>query len=386
MKITVITAEYNPLHNGHAYHIAKTRERFPNNYLVGIMSGSFTQRAEPAVLDKFTRARHAILAGLDAVIELPAFSSFLSGELFAKTSMDVAKLLGATAISFGTERGDISKFQEINEIIENPSLEFNKVFQKNMDDGKSYPRALCETFKSCYPNDDYADILTHPNNTLALFYMRAIKDTTITPFSVLRSDNGFHSDTPLNNFLSASGIRERLFNGNFDDLTPFLPDYVLHDLKNAKYDNLKEFSTLVLFKLRTMKKQDIARIFDVSEGLENRFVKYVNEVNTLDELLEKVKTKRYTLSRLKRIALCALFDITQKQVKEFEKSQTYGRLLAIKKDKTALLSHLKKCGIITRFSDLQDRDDSLWKIENTYADTHALLLRQKVTNKNTFYI
>ncbi len=386
MKITVITAEYNPLHNGHAYHIAKTRERFPNDYLVGIMSGSFTQRAEPAVLDKFTRARHAILSGLDAVIELPAFASFLSGEQFAKTSMDVAKLLGANAISFGTECGDISKLQEINRIIENPSDGFHELFQKNMDDGKSYPRALCETFRAFYPNEDYADILAHPNNNLALFYMRAIKDTDITPFSVLRSDNGFHSDAPLNNFLSASGIRERLLKGDFENLKYFVPDYVLLDLKNAKYDNLKEFSTIVLFKFKTMKKQEIARIFDVSEGLENRFKKYVNEVNTLDELLEKVKTKRYTLSRLRRIALCALFDITKEHVKEFEKGQTYGRLLAVKKDKTDLLSHLKKCGIITRFSDLQDRDDSLWKIENTYADTHALLLRQKITNKNTLYI
>ncbi len=385
MKITVLTTEYNPLHNGHVYHIRKTREHFPDNYLVGVMSGSFTLRGEPAILDKFTRARHAILAGLDAVIELPAFSSFLNGELFAKSSMSIAKLIDADSISFGSECGNVNELVELNDVLENPSDDFQSVFQSNMAEGKSYPRSLCETFSTLYPDKPYADILNEPNNNLALMYLKAIKDSVITPFTVKRSDTGFHSDTPTQNLLSASGIRKKLLSGNTQCLSEFLPDFVLQDLLESNYSKLNDFSTLILFKLRTMPVEKLAEIFDVAEGLENRFVKCVNEVQTLDELLEKVKSKRYTLSRLKRILLCALFDVTKSKVNLLE-NLSYGRLLAVNKEKTDLLSHLKSHGIITRYSELKEKHKPIWDMENSYSDTHALLLGKILQNRNTLFI
>lgn len=387
MKITIVTIEYNPMHNGHVYHIEKTRERFPDNYIVGVMSGSFTMRGEPAVLDKFTRARLALENGLDAVIELPVFSSFLCGEKFAKSSMRIAKEIQAYSISFGSECGDISLLQEINDIILHPTEEFATTFKSNIADGKSYPRAICETVSSLYPNKPYKEVLSEPNNSLALMYLRAIQNTEIKPFTVRREDCGFHSSLPCGKLLSASGIREHLQNGKTQQLSAFLPSSVLDELEDFDRELYTRFSTLVLFKIRMMERQEFRLLHDVSEGLENRFEKYKDEATTLNELLEKVKTKRYTLSRLKRIATYALLGVYDDTVKAFESAPFYARLLAIKKDEKDLLAHLKKCGITTCYSDIKDDiSKAFWSTENAYASIHSLLLNKPITDKNTLFI
>ncbi|MBQ2714465.1 MAG: nucleotidyltransferase family protein, partial [Clostridia bacterium] len=324
--------------------------------------------------------------GADAVVELPAFSSFLSGEKFAKASADIAKAIGADVFSFGSEEGDITKFFEINDIIQNPSDEFNTLFKYKMKEGKSYPRALSESFQELYKDQPYSDILSAPNNTLGLMYMKALKGSNIQPFTVKRTDGGYDSKECVGEYLSASGIREKLYNKKWDEIKNLLPDYVYQNLLNTDYTKFDDFSTLCLFKLRTMGADKIRDLYDVSEGLENRFVRLANSYDDLTSLLDAIKTKRYTLSRLRRIALYALFDITKEKVEKFENSPTYGRLLGIKSDKKELLSRLKKGGIVTCYKDLKDDVKWLWQEENNYADTHALLLNAKSYDKNTLFI
>jgi len=385
LKITVITAEYNPLHNGHSYHIQKTREAFPDNFLLVVMSGSFVMRGEPAVLDKFTRATHAIQAGADAVVELPAFSSFLSGEKFAESAVKIAKAVKADVISFGSESGNLSAFYEINDIIKNPSDEFDLEFRKNLKNGKSYPRSLCETFSALYPEKRYTDVLSKPNDTLGLFYVRAMENSDIKPFTVKRIDGGYDSEKPVDNFLSASGIRELIKSQKLSQTHDFLPDYVYRDLASNHLDYVT-FSTLCLFKLRTMGRDKIAELYDVNEGLENRFEKYLKEVKSLDQLLEKVKTKRYTLSRLRRIVLYALFDVTKEKAHALLSSPNYARLLALKSEKKEILPLLKSAGIVSCYKDITDNTKWIWEEENVYADTHSLLLDKKINNRNTLFI
>jgi predicted nucleotidyltransferase len=161
---------------------------------------------------------------------------------------------------------------------------------------------------------------------------------------------------------------------------------VYEDLINQNLVKYEDFSTLCLFKLRTMGIDKIRDLYDLSEGLENRFVKYASEARDLSDLLEKVKTKRYTLSRLRRIALYALFDVTKQKVENFLASPQYGRILAVRADKKELLPRLKEAGLVTCYKDVSEDVEWLWEEENRYADTHALLLNKKISNKNTLFI
>lgn len=384
MDIVAIIAEYNPLHNGHLYHIQKTKEKFPSSRIVVVMSGDFVMRGEPAVLSKYERATHAIKAGADAVIELPAFTSFLSGEGFAKSGVNVARLIGATTLSFGSECGDIDKLISLNAILENPSKEYKRVFNEKMKEGKSYPRATYESMSEVYPNSPYK-LLASPNNNLALMYLRALKGTDIAPYTVKRTDNGYDATLPKDGLLSATGIRELLKEKRFEDIQNFVPDYVLNSMKNSYRSYEDSFSTLVLYKFINMKKEDIKNLYDVSEGLENRLKKYAPVCQNLQQFLESVKCKRYTLSRLKRICAYALFDVTKDKV-EKALSTDYASLIACKRDCVELISHLKRLGVVTCYGDLNDLTRPLWEIEKTVTDTRNLLYSDNKNGRNTLFI
>ena len=382
MTVAII-AEYNPLHNGHLYHIQKTRENFPTSRIVVIMSGDFVMRGSPSILSKHNRATHAILAGADAVIELPSFTSFLSGEGFAKSGVNVAKLIGAQVLSFGSECGDIDKLINLQNLLNNTDDTFKATFDKKMKEGKSYPRAISETLKEVHPQSDWA-LLDSPNNNLALMYIKALSGTGIKPFTIKRNDNGYDSHLPQGSLMSATGIRELLRNSNFDGAEQYLPRYVFESLKKNYVDTTDRFSSLVLYKIMSMSKDQLKELYDVGEGLENRLKKYAPVSHDLDEFLDKVKCKRYTLSRLRRICAYALFDVTKDKVERL--NTPYARLLCCKRDCKDLLSKLKSRGVVTCYTDLNSDQIPLWELENVISDTADLLRGNTDKIRNTIFI
>lgn len=384
MDIVTIIAEYNPLHNGHLYHIQKTKEQFPTSHIVVVMSGDFVMRAQPAVLSKYERATHAIKAGADAVIELPSFTSFLHGEGFARSAINVAKFIRTSTLSFGSECGDINKLISLNTILESPSEEYKRLFDKKMKEGKSYPRATYESMRQLYPDSSY-ELLNSPNNNLALMYLRWLKDTDIVPYTVKRTDYGYDATLPKNGFLSATGIRQLLDDGKVQDVSNFVPDYVFNSLKNSYRNCQDAFSTLVLYKFVNMQKEDVKNLYDVGEGLENRIKKYAPVCRNLQHFLQLVKCKRYTLSRLRRICAYALFDVTKDKVEKTLNSK-YASLIAIKRDRVELISHLKQSGIVTCYSDLNDATRPLWEAEKIITDTRNLLYGDVKNTRNTLFI
>ena len=383
MDIVAIIAEYNPLHNGHLYHVQRTKEQFPSSRIVVIMSGGFVMRGEPSVISKHKRAEQAIKAGADAVIELPAFTAFLSSEGFAKSGVNVAKLIGANTLSFGSECGDIDQLKTLNAILNNPSQEFKTTFDKKMKEGKSYPRAIAESMEEVYPDAPY-NLLNSPNNSLALMYLKALEGTDITPYTVKRTDNGYSSCTGKGALMSATGIRELLKDRAFEEVAQYVPDYVYDTLKEDYREVDEAFSSLVLYKFVSMKKEDIKALYDVGEGLENRLKKYAPVCHNLQQFLDKVKCKRYTLSRLKRICAYALFDVTKDKVQTALKTN-YARLLACRRDDN-LISYLKSKSIVTCYSDLKDEQIALWEAENVISDTRDLLYGNKQNVRNTLFL
>ena len=333
MKTAGIIAEYNPFHNGHMYHIEKTREISGADVVVVAVSGNFVQRGEPAFADKFSRAKAALSGGADLVVELPCVFACRSAEKFASGGVKLLEALECDYISFGTESESVENLQKAADFLKENSAAFSESLSKLLKEGKSYPRALSEAFGD--------NITATPNNTLAIEYLKA--NTSMKPIAVPRKGS-LHDGAG-----SASDIRSGIGNGaNVEKLIPVTTSEILKTAKTADY---KIFESLVLYKLRTSSREQIKNTPDVGEGLENRIYDAALKSADFTELLENIKTKRYTMARIRRILTNLLIGITKDDPAD---APEYIRVLGMNKKGAEILSHLKKTSklpIITKTAD-----------------------------------
>jgi predicted nucleotidyltransferase len=360
MQVVGIIAEYNPLHNGHIYHIEKARSLSHADYCVVVMSGNFVQRGEPACTDKYTRTRWALQAGADLVLELPILYANASAERFAVGG--VCTLAGTgiiTHLAFGCEDSDIQTLYQLAEIISSEPAGYRDALHRHLSAGKSYPRARADALHDYGVPEEMILALAKPNNILAVEYLNAIKRYApgIQPVAVTRIGGGYASENLTGDFSSATAIRNALKTGNSSVLSA-LPSYVGGALV---YDDqfpitLDCFSSMILYALRNMSQHDMASLPDVSEGIENVIYRTVPKSETLGVLLEEVKSKRYTMARLKRICINALLGITSDQVQSLvsSKEKSYLHILGYSSRAKGLLSALGKSAslpLILRNSD-----------------------------------
>lgn len=333
--ITGIICEFNPLHDGHKYLMNTVREK--SDGVVCVMSGNVVQRGEFAVYDKFKRAESALNNGADLVIELPCVYSLMSANGFAKYAVQILENTGIVdELAFGAECDNIKELIATADKIKSLDGEI----KNKMKEGLSYPAARKAVVKS--------DILDTPNNILALEYINATK---LPCRAVKRIGKGHDTD---DSSYSASAIRKNL---SLDEIC-----------------SVKNCEMAVLAKLRTMNADDYAQIEDVTEGLENRIVDAVRTSVSLDEIYDKIKTKRYTHSRIRRIILRAYLGIT----KEYSINAPYIRILGFTDKGQALLSEMKKSAqlpIISRYNDidkLTDTGKKLFDLECKCTDLYNL--------------
>lgn len=331
MKICAIICEYNPFHNGHLYQIRLARSLFPDHALLCVMSGNFIQRGEPAVMDKFTRAKHAVQNGADAVIELPTVFATSNAELFAQGAIHLlASLPDVKTLCFGAETADKSLFLRAAALCNDEPREVSKKIKLLTANGVSYARAYQEAYA------DYIDpdFLRAPNNILGIEYTKALlkKGSPIEIAPIERVGNGYADKTLRENFSSASAIREAITNGA--SIEGNVPDCVRQDLpkctKNA-LDALEKYAVL------SKKAEKIRNVCDCTEGLENALKK---AALLSAPLYESLTSARYTASRIRRIALQNLLGIEERHIRECLSAPLYLRLLCAKKESRALLASL----------------------------------------------
>lgn len=308
MKICAVICEYNPFHNGHMHHIEQTKKEYGATHFIGIMSGNFTQRGDAAIFDKWKRAETALKNGIDLVIELPAANVLGSAETFATGAVTLINSLNCTdLLSFGSESGDIELLKETAGAV-HYAME-NDNFFNLMRIGHSFPVALQRTIEMFY-DDDIIETLTTPNNTLGIEYLKALNETGsfVKPVTVKRYGAMHDGETGSGNILSASKIRGMLTENK--DISAFIPD-------NCNYTDCMDYAlisrleTAILAKLRSMSAAEISKAPNVLQGLENRIYKAARMARNLNELLFLIKTKRYTLARIRRIVLCCFLSITK---------------------------------------------------------------------------
>lgn len=326
MKILGIVAEYNPFHNGHKYHIDAAKEIVNPDAVFCVMSGNFVQRGEPAIYNKFIRANCAVNNGIDIVFELPLFASLSSAENFAMQAISILNNAGVTHLAFGCENDDIKLLDKIANIIVEESDKYKELLKVNLKKGVSYPKAREIAISEIISRDNglggnpppiINDVLKSPNNILAIEYLKSLKKlkSNIIPVPIKRYKTDYHSLETTDNIASASAIRNMIKLKS--DISKFVPEII-----NKKTIFVEDFEQMLMYKLRSSTKEDFLSLQDVNEGLENAFINAVTTSITLNEIIEKVNSKRYTLSRIKRILFNLLLEVPK------DNQLVYLRILA----------------------------------------------------------
>lgn len=350
-RVLGIIAEYNPFHNGHLYHIAKSKQETGAQYVIAVISGNFVQRGNTSIINKWKKARMALLNGVDLVIELPTIYSISSAENFAEGAIKIFNSLGIVdSISFGMEAKDIATLNNIANVLYNEPKEYITILSHELKKGNSYPKAR-ENALLMYLNDlkRYANVLSGSNNILGIEYLKAMRKTksTITPIGIKREKVLYNDKYIVDEFASATAIRKMLMTKQLNDISKVMPrnSYLLlgEELKNGHYCvDISRFEKEIIYTLRKMKTEYIAKLPDVSEGLENSIKNAADSCNTLEELINIVKTKRFTQTRIQRILLYALLGIDKKQMETSKKVVPYVRVLGFNNKGKELISEMMK--------------------------------------------
>lgn len=381
MKISGIICEYNPFHNGHLHQIMETRKNGAT-HIVAVMSGNFVQRGDVAVMDKHTRAKLAVRSGIDLVIELPVQFCLSSAENFAAGAVYLLNSLGAVEeLSFGSECGDVGLLLKALDTVEMTAISKASIIRSIMEKGYTFPKALNSVINASDP--EIAALITLPNNMLAIEYLRALKKfaSPIEPFTVVRKSAPHDSSQPDGSFASSSFIRENIMlrKGDFriDNYTPRLwADAIKNDLTAGRIASLKNLERVILYKLRNTSPQEIASINDVGQGLEYRIFNSRN-ASSFEELIYTVKTKRYTMARIKRIMLSLLIGIRSDDMTNMP---PYGRILAFNDRGREILAQAKNyasipyAASIAKLSHMSELSGRFAELEQRASDVYGLSL------------
>lgn len=352
MKTCGIIAEYNPFHNGHKYHIEKTRELSGCDVIIAVMSGCFVQRGEPAVTDKFSRAETAVRNGADIVLELPCLYAVQSASAFAHGAVTVLCHAGIDMLSFGSECGNLENLKEISETPVRPDH-----LRELMDTGMSYPKAYSLLTRSMMPND-----------ILAVSYLKEIRGTDIEPVVIQRTND--YSSELLQDISSAAAVRRALKEGR--DVSAFVPHSDLNDpvFMDMYYPYLRTF-------ILTADSSYLRTLFLCTEGIENHLKKCAAECDAYDDFLQSAVTYRYTASRIRRTCISFLLQMPQKRFDELGDPE-YMRVLAFNDTGRQWLRTVREKHPAMRFAAMPEK----WRaIEYRAAEAYASVLYEDKRKK-----
>ena len=359
MDIIGIIAEYNPFHNGHIYHINKIKEMYPNSIIVLVLNGYFLERGEISIESVQSKTMLALQNKVDIVLSLPFLFGSNSADTFSDAALEILNAVGVNKLIFGSESCNIKLLNELAE--KSLDNEYNKSVKKHLKDGVNYPTAL---------NKALGISVNTPNDLLGLSYVKTIKKNKYNIEAIpIKRTNNYHDNDKNEGIVSASNIREKI-NNNID-ISEYVP--------NTNYINKIDYHLYFkLLKYKIINDNDLSKYLTVDEGIENRLKKVINECNNIQELINKVKTKRYTYNRINRMFVHILIGLT-KEDKLNNTHNTYIRLLgfstngkkyinSIKKDvNIPILSNLKNIDSI-----IKDYDIKAYNIYNMLVDEDIL--------------
>jgi predicted nucleotidyltransferase len=397
MKTVGLITEYNPFHNGHLYHIQKSKEITKADYVVVIMSGNFVQRGEPAIINKWVRTKMALDAGADLVIELPVMYATASAEFFAFGAIQLLHQMGIVdCVCFGSEKGDLQLLLQISNILSCEPPRFKTLLKNQMDEGLAFPIARSRALQKFISENkehqidiqDLDTLLSSPNNILGIEYLKALQklNSTIIPYTITRKQAHYHSEHITGNIASATAIRKVILSNNLDQLYHIMPkksvELLVESLEIGNGPVLfDDFSSILQYLLRTLSPRDLRQFMEIEEGMENRILRASATHFLITELSSAVKTKRYTFTRIQRALLHILLQIKTDTFWKFHLNggPQYIRILGFRKQSQPLLARLKKESSLPVISNVKSAFRSL---ENLSKE----MLQQEISTTDIYYL
>lgn len=386
MKVCAIIAEYNPLHNGHQYQIQTAKAMTQADYIIVLMSGNFTQRGVPAVIDKYERTKMALNAGADLVIELPLYYSTSSAEYFASGAVSLLNKLGCVDyLCFGSECGDIKILTDIADLLIEKKDIISEVIHKKVREGLSYPAARVQAIEESIPNSyNHVEAMSSPNNILGFEYIRAIKqfNSYIIPVTNHRIGSDYHDKLLDNPVSSALAIRSSLEEkGELERIKNNVPAYV-YDIMEKSYEKIfpilnEDISSILKYKLLLDQSKGYEEYVDISGDFSDKILKNLNKFESYSQFCDLLKSKDITYARVARNLLHILLNIRKDSMKKYKENGYvfYARMLGFKKASQELLSVIKQNSEIPLVSKMADARNSLepiaWEmLENDIQASH----------------
>lgn len=391
MKATGIVVEYNPFHNGHKYHLQKTKELNPNNIIIAVMSGDFVQRGEPSIIDRWTKTKMALANGVDLVIELPVFYSSQSAEIFAKGAVGILEELKCESMVFGSESGKIDELKRISTLQE--SEEFKIKLKERLKSGDSYPTAHSSTMKEILGESEL-----NSNDILGLEYIKAIRywKSSIIPMTLKREKVGYHDTNIVGDFASATKIREHLKKN--EEISSIVTQESFNTLKEySNFTYMENFYPFIRYEL-IKNSNNLSDIQDMEIGFENRLLENAIKSINYDEFFKSISNRRYTTGRVQRVLTHTLLALTTNITEEVKKSIPYVRVLGFNSKGREYLSYLKKFDnskIITSYKkmnenfspeicsliEFNERSSQIYRLINNYNDYKSPIIFKEENNE-----
>ncbi|EKN66319.1 hypothetical protein BABA_16262 [Neobacillus bataviensis LMG 21833] len=368
MNAVGVIVEYNPFHNGHAFHLKASKEAANADVVIAVMSGNFLQRGEPALVSKWYRTKMALLNGVDLVFELPYRFAVQKAETFANGAVSILDAACCESVCFGSESGNISDFYQTINFLREHKQPFEGNIHQFIDTGVSYPKAVSLAFKQLANSEKYLD-LAKPNNILGLEYIKAVNEqkSRIQPLTVPRKNADYHDEHfSSETIASATSIRKAIFSKldgktEIDQYVPeptkqLLKDYLHHYLVFHQWEN---YWSYLQFRLLHTTPDDLREIYEMEEGLENRLLAAALEAASFQEFMRKVKTKRYTWTRLQRLCVHILTNTPKKEMNNQLGTASYLRLLGMTSKGREYLNKNKKnfsLPLVSKLSSFKDNE------------------------------
>lgn len=351
MRITGIICEYNPFHLGHKYHLECAKKDTECDGIICIMSGNYMQRGIPSIIDKFNRSKMAVLNGVDLVIELPLIHSISSAEGFAKGAISILNNTKVVNnLYFGSESLSLSPLTDIAQTLTSESSNYKIFLKESLDKGLPFHKSRENALKNLNSHIDFESILSSSNNILAIEYLKALISlkSTITPYSLVRKGASYNNNDIEESFPSATAIRKVLNeSGDISFLNGSLPSKsftLLKELHSKNYHFTFPEGMFEFLKYKILTKGDnLSKIPLSSEGLDNKIIKEIINSNSLDELTLKIKSKRYTYTRISRILTSFFIGLEDYNTNSLiSSSYEYIRPLAFNEKGTQILKKIKE--------------------------------------------
>ena len=392
-KICAIICEYNPLHNGHAYLINKAKELTGCDFVMAIMSGNFTQRAEPAILNKYRRATLALDSNVDIVVQIPTAYACGSSEIFAKAGVSIAdSFKNVSHLLFGSECGDLQQLNKCAEFFINEPKEYSNMLKALLKEGNSYNSSRLKVIEKMVElnklDASFLETVSQPNNILAIEYIKQLKQlkSSIVPVTCKRIGEDYNSKN-FNEFASASTIRNLLLGKDIKDTKKAIPEGIYDNYKKAIEKqgiyNLKMFNDFLLMAMRNTTPEQLSNIFEVKDGFEKRLIAMSQKAIDYPSFVESVKTKAISEKKINKIALYNILGINKEIISLlYKKPLPYIKVLASKKP---VLNYTQTSStLLLRSQDTKKLNgkfvDALLSIENKAENIYSYLNNDKIVS------